>query len=42
MCYASMALVTDYDSWRDVSEEEHVSIDLSLIHSEPRTLTITN
>ena len=25
MCYAAIALVTDYDCWRDVAEEHHVS-----------------
>lgn len=27
ICYASMALVTDYDSWREVGNEEHVNVD---------------
>ena len=25
MCYAAIALVTDYDSWRDEDDVEHVS-----------------
>ena len=25
LCYTSVALVTDYDCWRDVDDAEHVS-----------------
>ena len=25
LCYATIALVTDYDSWRDVETHDHVS-----------------
>lgn len=30
LCYAAMALVTDYDSWRDEYDSEHVSVEMAL------------